>query len=101
MSFKIEISLGNNSPDDVLCVIPQGHIFENKEVGTGHQNVAAAREYRLILPAGSKLSVDIDALCINQSYSPPSGVGNVSVFKIDQPFASQDELWKIMGNPAL
>lgn len=56
MSWKTEVSLKNNTADDVLCVIPQGQVFENKKIGTGIQNMAAAREYRLIIPANSRIT---------------------------------------------
>jgi hypothetical protein len=62
--------------------------------------VAANREYRLIIPANSKIKVEIDVYCINKSFSSPKGLpGNVTIFRIDQPFATQEELWKIMGAP--
>jgi hypothetical protein len=58
MSWKTEISLNNTSEDDVLCVVPQGQVFENKRIGTQVQNVASAREYRLIIPAKVHMTVD-------------------------------------------
>lgn len=94
MSWKTEISLRNNKPEDVVCVIPKGQIFENKKVGTSIQNVAAAREYRLIIPGDSRLTVAIEVLCINQSFSPPRGQpGSVSIFKVPDSFSSQQDLW--------
>lgn len=101
MSWKTEISLRNNKPDDVLCVIPKGQVFENKKIGTSIQNVAAVREYRLIIPASSRLVVEIDVLCINRSFSPPQGQpGNVSIYKLFDDFADQNDLWnKLASNP--
>lgn len=100
MSWITEIVLKNNTDDDVLCMIPKGQIFENKKIGSGLQNMAAAREYRLIIPAQSRLSVDIEVCCINRRLSPPSGVpGNVTIFQIDRPFNTQDELWALMNTP--
>lgn len=100
MSWKTEISLMNNTTNDVLCVIPQGQVFENKKIGTGIQNMAAAREYRLIIPANSRITVEIDVYCINKQLAPPSSVlGNVSIFKIDRPFSDQQGLWALMNIP--
>lgn len=96
MSYSVDVKLKNNQPYDVLCVIPKGHIFENKEIGTGRQNVAAVRQYEISIPAGSTVTVTIEALCINQSYASPSGPGNVSIFKIAKPFSSQPGLWQLM-----
>lgn len=100
MSWTTEINLRNNREEDILCIIPQGLVFENKEVGSQIQNVAASREYRLIIPAESKMQVEIQVNCINRSFSGPNGQpGNVTVFVIDKPFSDQDELWRIMGTP--
>jgi hypothetical protein len=100
MSWRTEISLRNNRNDDILCVIPKGSVFENKNVGSMVQNVAVSREYRLIIPGGGRLTVEVEVNCINKSFSPPSGRGgNITIFKIDQPFSSQEELWRIMQTP--
>ena len=102
MSWKTEISLKNNSNNDVICVVPKGQVFENKTIGSGIQNVAASREYRLIVPANSRLTVEVDVFCINRSFSPPNGIqGVITVFSIDQPFSNQDELWRIMSGASL
>jgi hypothetical protein len=98
MSWQTEISLKNNSNNDVLFVIPKGQVFENKIVGSGKQNVASVREYKLIIPAHSRLTVEVEVFCINRSFSSPNGTqGAITVFNIDQPFSNQEELWRIMG----
>jgi len=98
MSWKTDISLRNNKDEDVICVIPKGQIFENKKVGTSVQNVAAAREYRLIIPASSRITVEIDVLCINRSFSPPSGLaGSISIYKVAVNFSDQQELWDALA----
>jgi len=97
MSWNTEISLKNNSEKDVLCIIPKGQVFENKTVGSRIQSVVSSREYKLIIPKNSKLTVEIEVLCINQTFkSPICKPGNVTIFRIDQPFSSQTELWEIM-----
>jgi hypothetical protein len=100
MSWRTEVSLKNNSDNDVLCVIPKGQVFDNKKIGSGIQNVAASREYKLIIPAKSRMKLEVEVYCINRRFSSPSGSpGNVTVFQIDQSFSSQEDLWKIMGVP--
>lgn len=102
MSWKTVIALKNNTDNDVLCVIPPGQVFENKKSGSGIQNMAATREYKLVIPAQSRLTVEIDVCCMNRKLSPPSGVpGNVTIFKIDRPYSTQNELWTLMSNPKL
>lgn len=97
MSWKTEITVTNNRTEDVICIIPKGQIFENKRVEGLIQNVAAAREYRLIIPGSSKLVVEVEVLCINEFFSPPKGqLGNVSIYKIASDFRSQQDLWNIL-----
>lgn len=100
MSIKVEIKLRNDTSDDVLCTIPKGHIFENKKLGIKLQNVAAARDYQLIIPAKSRINAEIECLCINRYLGSPTGeAGNITIFKIDQPFESQQQLWNIIATP--
>ncbi len=96
MSFPVEIKLKNNQPFDTLCVIPQGHVFENKKIGTGRQNVAACKKYEILIPAGSSITVTIETFCLNKSYASPSGPGNVTIFKVNKPFSTQSDLWGLM-----
>jgi len=98
MSYKVTINLRNDSTEDILCVIPKGQVFENKQVGTGYQNLAVVRDYRLIIPSGSRISAELDAFCVNRSLSSPSGgKGNITIFQIDKPFNSQQDLWQLMS----
>jgi len=102
MAWKTEIKLKNNTPDDLLFTIPKGQLFENKKIGSGIQNVAAAREYKLIVPGHSRIIVEIEVLCINQSLSPPSGMsGNIAVFKINKDFGNQNDLWANMNSQVI
>jgi hypothetical protein len=96
MSWTIEIKLKNNLDKEFAIKIPKGQIFENKKIGTGLQNVASAHDYIFRIPAKSTLTVDIEVLCINQHLSPPSGSYNVTLFKIDNNFTNQYDLWALM-----
>ena len=99
MAWKTEIKLRNNTNDDLLFTIPKGQLFENKKIGTGIQNVAAAREYKLIIPGNSRLIVEIEVLCVNQNFSSPSGKpGNITIYKFNKDFESQESLWNQMGS---
>jgi hypothetical protein len=100
MSYRLTITLRNDTDDDILCTIPKGQVFENKKAGTHLQNLATAREYKLIVPAHSRLIFELEALCTNRSFSSPTGgPGNVTIFKIDWPFTSQQDLWRLMSSP--
>ncbi len=98
MCFKVTVTLRNDEAEDVVCVIPRGQVFENKKVGTGLQNLAVARDYRLVIPAGCRITAELQAFCVNQSLRPPGGaLGNITVFKIDAPFEDQDDLWRVIS----
>jgi hypothetical protein len=100
MAWKTEISLRNNSESDIICVIPKGQVFENKRIGTKIQSVASSREYRLVIPAGSRIRAEIDVYCMNRSLSEPQGdLGNVTVFRIDEDFENQEQLWDLLSRP--
>lgn len=96
MSWIIEISLKNEDSEERVIPIPKGHVFEKKSIGTGIQNVAAAHDYNVVLPPNSVVKIDIEVLCINQHLSPPSGSYNMTCFKINKPFANQDDPWSVM-----
>lgn len=100
MSYKVTVKMRNDSEVDVACIIPHGQVFENKTIGSGKQNLAAAREYRLIIPAKSRIIAELDAFCVNRSFSSPSGTpGNITIFKIDKALSSQDDVWSTISNP--
>lgn len=102
MSWTVDVTIRNDDDSDVLCVIPKGQVFEHQRPGSGRQNVASSREYRLIVPGRSRITAEIDVLCINRSLSPPDGLpGNISIFKVPDHFATQDDLWRLVATPVL
>jgi hypothetical protein len=102
MSWKTEIYLKNNSDRNIKMKIPKGQIFENKKVGSGIQNVAASREYDLIIPANSRIAVEIEVFCINRHLSAPNGQqGNLTIYKIAHNFNNQNDLWDSLNRPKI
>lgn len=102
MSWTTEITLKNTSDNDVTFTIPKGQIFENKKIGTGIQNVASTRDYKLIIPAKTRLTIEIEVYCINRSLSAPSGhFGNLTIYKIAHNFNDQENLWNSLSNPKI
>ena len=97
--YKVTLKLRNETDKDVVCLVPKGQIFENRETETGRQNLAAARDYRVIVPARSRLTVELDAFCANQSMASPNGSpGRTTIFRIARAFESQQDLWSIMSS---
>ncbi len=96
MSWKIDITIKNTSNKDTKIKISKGQVFENKKIGTGIQNVAAVKDYWIDIPANSRITSEIEVYCINQRLSPPKGKYNVTYFKINGSFQTQDELWDLM-----
>lgn len=98
MSWTVEISVKNTTSYKFPFQIKKGQIFENKQIGTGYQNVAAVQDYNFEIAANSKQTVTIEVLCINQHLKPPSGNLNLTGFQISSAFLSQQELWDLMNN---
>lgn len=96
MAWTTEITLKNNLNRSYKCKIPKGQVFENKKVGTGIQNVAAAKEYIFDLPPNSTGVFTIEVLCINEHLGSPKGNYNATFFKVNRNFNDQNELWSIM-----
>jgi hypothetical protein len=98
MSWTTEITIKNTSNSRLKCKVKKGQVFENKKIGTGLQNVAAAKDYVFDLFPNSTQTVQIEVLCINQSLSPPYGPLNITNFAVNKGFHSQQHLWSIMNN---
>jgi len=100
--YKVTLTLRNDTDEDVMCFVPKGQVFENKTVGTQRQNLAAARDYRVIIPGRSRLTLELDALCTNRTMSGPNGSpGRTTVFRVAGAFDSQEDLWNIMSSAGL
>ena len=100
--FKVTLTLRNDTDEDVMCFVPKGQVFENRNVGTQRQNLAAARDYRVIIPGRSRMTLELDALCTNRTMSSPNGSpGRTTVFRIAGTFESQQDLWNIMSSAGL
>ena len=96
MSWTAEIILANKTGAEVKVQVRKGQVFSNKKVGTGYQNVAASRDYTFSLPPYTKQMETIEVLCINEKLKPPTGFLNVSPYRINKDFLSQQDLWEIM-----
>jgi hypothetical protein len=100
--YKVTLTLRNDTDEDVMCFVPKGQVFENKNVGTQRQNLAAARDYRVIIPGRSRLTLELDALCTNRTMGGPNGSPRrTTVFRIAGAFESQEDLWNIMSSAGL
>lgn len=98
--FEVWVTVRNQTHRAVKVKIPKGQIFENKNSITRRQNLAAAGEDIIRIPASSDSSpstvvIKIEALCINKGFDPPAGdLGNITIFELsNNRFITQDELW--------
>jgi len=98
MSWTTEITIKNTSNSRVRCKVKKGQVFENKKMGTGYQNVAAAKDYIFDLPPYSTQIVQIEVLCLNKRLGPPHGFLNITNYTVNKDFQSQQDLWSIMNN---
>lgn len=71
-------------------------VFENKQIGTGFQNVAAIQDYNFEIPSNTKQTVTIEVLCINQKQKPPFGSLNLTNLQVAGNFTDQQSLWNLM-----
>ncbi len=104
-TFEVRIKVRNQTPREVRVKIPKGQIFENKNVATRRQNLAAAGEDIITIPASTDSSpsiveIKIKALCINKGFDPPAGdLGNITIFELtNNKFLTQNELWEWLGD---
>jgi hypothetical protein len=97
MSWTIAIGVNNTSPYKYPFKIEKGQIFENKQIGTGFQNVAAISDYTFEIPANTRQTVEIEVLCINQQLKPPSGMLNLTNLQVVGTFTNQRNLWDLMN----
>ena len=96
MCWTAEIVLVNKTGVWVKVQVRKGQVFSNKKVGTGYQNVAAARDYTFNLPPFDTSTQTIEVLCINEKLKPPVGFLNISAYMISKDFQTQNDLWEIM-----
>lgn len=97
MPWTTEITIKNNTNSRFKCKIKKGQVFENKKVGTGFQNVVAAREYFFEIAPHSKETFQIEVWCLNERLRPPSGHLNLTNYMVNKNFLDQKELWKNMN----
>lgn len=97
--FSVSIKIKNLTNQEIEFTIPKGQIFENKDLETIKQNLAATHENTRKIPALGTITIDIDALCINKGLAPPDGgLGNITIFELkNKSFINQTELWKWIG----
>jgi hypothetical protein len=71
--YDIDLTLRNDTDDSIEVVIPKGCIFEGTWTGRGwpQQNLAALREYRITLGPRMRVTLHIEATCINSWFDPP------------------------------
>lgn len=97
MAWTTEITIKNNTSLKYSCKIKKGQVFENKRVGTGFQNVAAAKDYVLDLQPNTTGVFQIEVLCINQNLKSPHGNLNLTNYMVSTNFQSQHDLWQSMN----
>jgi hypothetical protein len=94
MTFEVELVLENPGRDETKVVVPQGMVFENVDPRSRVQNLLAARPYTFVVPAGSTVTVVVDAYCANSSLSPPKNATmRVTTFATIPTLSSQRDAW--------
>ena len=98
--FAVLIVVKNQTSEDIKVKIPKGQVFENKQLKPKRQNLAAANEDIITIPASFDISspgvpITIEALCINKGFDYPNGnSGNITIFELNnKSFIGQKDLW--------
>jgi hypothetical protein len=97
--FSVRISVRNVSPKDVTCFIPKGQVFENKEAVPVAQSLTTSAEGVLKVHARAAGFIELKAFCINKTFLPPNGEGNITIYELmNKNFETQDDVWNMLKN---
>jgi hypothetical protein len=70
--YRLDVTLRNETADDVEIVIPRGTVFEGMQIGGNPmQNLRVVRDYRVVLGPQIEITLYMDGQCINPSLPPP------------------------------
>ncbi|AFC23035.1 hypothetical protein [Saprospira grandis] len=97
-SHSVALKISNLTGKQLSISIPEGQIFENRVIfPKPSQNLASINEHEFILEDFKELN--IPAYCINQSFSAPSGEGNLTIFElVKKGFKDQNDIWNWIEN---
>ena len=79
--------------EDPPVVIPAGAVFQQPHMGSGDQNLAAAKAASVFVAAGATVPVILPAYCLNPTFSPPSGPMMPTALVYPSLGQSQSEVW--------
>lgn len=95
MSFKVAITLENPRAQRIEVTIPRGMLFEAQDPRHHVQNLVVSKDYQLVVPPRSSVTVQIECFCANQSFAPPRNTAmNVTPFFTKGALRSQQETWQ-------
>lgn len=99
MSFTVVIPISNTSSRPQKVSIPKGTLVQVNAHGC--QNVVIAKPVVQIVPPGQTVHVKAEALCANQTLTPPHGTpANLTGWTFPRTFSSQAHVWGTLAAPA-
>ena len=94
MAFRLKVSLRNRGSSPVTATIHPGTIFEVVDPFSGTQNLAAVGATQVTVQPGRADVVEIDAWCLNRTYSPPANTQmRLTGLRLTGHYADQREVW--------
>lgn len=92
--YEILIELKNETNEKKQVVIPKGQVFENKNIGSGFQNIVNAEGSAQILEPQQQVRIRLPGHCLNRKLTPPVGQeANVTPLKVNFEFDDQNTVW--------
>ncbi|HXQ34598.1 MAG TPA: hypothetical protein VN843_11355, partial [Anaerolineales bacterium] len=90
--FAVQIVVENPNPKAVEVLIPQGQVFEQKQL-VEKQNLAALRGAKIRIPPLADRTIEVPAICINRGLNFPRGnLGNITIFELtNNTFVDQND----------
>lgn len=79
--------------EDPPVVIPVGSVYQQPQINTPVQNLAAAAGVTVAVPAGAIVPIVLPAFCLNHSFGPPSGPLAPTSLVFSAAGGTQQDVW--------
>lgn len=92
----------NETDKRIEIVIPKGQVFENKNIGSGFQNIINAEDSTQVVEPQEQVRIRLPGHCLNRELDPPNGQdANATPLKVQFEFNDQNTVWDNVDNVVL
>jgi hypothetical protein len=98
LSYYVDLKFKNLTGKPILISVPKGQVFENEDINSKTQNLAAKEQYTCSITKEISHRMKIPTYCLNETMGPPDGkTGKVTIFEVlSKDFANQSQLWRLI-----